>query len=72
MEVVDKAAGDAAECKTDEVKSNGESEKEKQNENEEKSSDLENKIIRQIEVSMIFYLTKWRQLIVVSIYLLPV
>lgn len=48
-EVVEKGAGDAAECKTDEAKSNGEPEKEKQSEDEEKPSELEHKIIRQIE-----------------------
>lgn len=49
VEVVEKGAGDAAECKTDEVKSNGESEKEEQNEDNETPTDLEHKIIRQIE-----------------------
>ena len=53
-EVIDKSgAGDAAECITDEVKSNGEPEKAKQSEDEAITSDLEHKIIRQIEVSIV-------------------
>lgn len=53
-EVVEKGAGDTTECKTDEVKSNGEPEKQEQNENEKTPSDLEHKIIRQVEVSINF------------------